>query len=48
MMDASGRANEVVESIRGLFKTSAHQMTPIEINRLVRQVRLKTTCMFRE
>jgi C4-dicarboxylate-specific signal transduction histidine kinase len=38
MMDASGRANEVVESIRGLFKTSAHQMTPIEINRLVRQV----------
>ena len=38
MMDASGRANEVVDSIRGLFKTTAHQMAPIEINRLVRQV----------
>ena len=38
MMEASGRANEVVDSIRGLFKTTAHQMTPIEINRLVRQV----------
>jgi signal transduction histidine kinase len=38
MMEASGRANEVVDSIRGLFKTTAHQMSPIEINRLVRQV----------
>ena len=38
MMEASGRANEVVDSIRGLFKTNALQMTPIEINRLVRQV----------
>ena len=38
MMEASGRANEVVDSIRELFKTTAHQITPIEINRLVRQV----------
>ena len=38
MMEASGRANEVVESTRGLFKTTAHQKTMIEINRLVRQV----------
>jgi signal transduction histidine kinase len=38
MMEASGRANEVVDSIRGLFKTTTLQMTPIEINRLVRQV----------
>jgi C4-dicarboxylate-specific signal transduction histidine kinase len=38
MMEASGRANEVVDSIRGLFKTNALQMTSIEINRLVRQV----------
>ena len=38
MMEASGRANEIVGSIRELFKTTAHQMTPIEINRLVQQV----------
>jgi C4-dicarboxylate-specific signal transduction histidine kinase len=38
MMDASGRANEVVDSTRKLFNTTAHQMTPIEINRLVREV----------
>ncbi|MGA7334048.1 MAG: ATP-binding protein, partial [Pseudolabrys sp.] len=38
MMDASGRANEVVDSARKLFNTTAHQMTPIEINRLVREV----------
>jgi nitrogen-specific signal transduction histidine kinase len=37
-MDASGRANEVVDRTRELFKTTAHKMTPIEINRLVRQV----------
>ena len=37
-MDASGRANEVVDSARKLFNTTAHQMTPIEINRLVREV----------
>ena len=36
VMDASDRANEIVESIRGLFKTTAHQRTMIEINRLVR------------
>ena len=38
MMEASGRANEVVDSTRELFKTTAHQKTMIEINRLVRQV----------
>ena len=38
MMHDSDRANEIVESIRGLFKTTAHQRTMIEINRLVRQV----------
>ncbi|MGB6282917.1 MAG: MASE4 domain-containing protein [Xanthobacteraceae bacterium] len=38
MMGASKRANEIVESVRGLFKTTAQQMTPIEINRLVQQV----------
>jgi signal transduction histidine kinase len=38
MMGASERANEIVESVRGLFKTTAHQMTPIGINRLVQQV----------
>jgi signal transduction histidine kinase len=32
------RANEVVRSIRTLFKTTAHQMPLIEINRLVQQV----------
>ena len=34
----SDRANEIVRSIRTLFKTTAHQMTLIEINRLVQQV----------
>ena len=38
MMEASGRANEVVDSTRELFKTTDHQNTLIEINRLVRQV----------
>ena len=38
VMEASHRANEVVDSTRELFKTAALQMTPIEINRLVRQV----------
>jgi signal transduction histidine kinase len=38
MMESSSRANEVVDHTRGLFKTTAHQMTPIEINRLVQQV----------
>ena len=31
-MEASDRANEVVDSTRELFKATAHQMTPIEIN----------------
>ena len=34
----SDRANEIIRSIRTLFKTTAHQMTLIEINRLVQQV----------
>ena len=34
----SDRANEIVESVRGLFKTTAPQRTKIELNRLVRQV----------
>ena len=38
VMDASARANEVADSTRQLFKATAHQKTPIEINRLVRQV----------
>ena len=38
MADESNHANEIVRSIRKLFKTTAHQMTPIEINRLVQQV----------
>ena len=38
VMEASHRANEVVDSTRQLFKTTAHQKTPIEINRLVQQV----------
>ena len=38
MMEASGRANEMVDSTRELFKTTDHQNTLIEINRLVRQV----------
>jgi nitrogen-specific signal transduction histidine kinase len=38
LMEASGRANEVVDRTRELFKTTDHQNTLIEINRLVRQV----------
>jgi signal transduction histidine kinase len=38
VIEASHRANEVVDSTRELFKATAHQMTPVEINRLVRQV----------
>ena len=38
MMEASDRANEVVDSTRELFKTTAQHRTMIEINRLVRQV----------
>jgi signal transduction histidine kinase len=38
MIEASGRANAVVDSTRELFKTTDHQMTQIEINRLARQV----------
>ena len=34
----SDRANEIVESVRGLFKTTAHHKTMIEINNIVRQV----------
>ena len=34
----SDRANEIVRSIRTLFKTTAHQNTLIEINSLVQQV----------
>ena len=37
-MEASHRANEVVDSIRTLFKTTAHQNTLIDINHLVQQV----------
>ena len=38
MMEASGRANEVVESTRELFKTTAQHRTTTEINRLVQEV----------
>ena len=38
MADESEHANEIVRSIRTLFKTTAHQNTPIDINRLVQQV----------
>ena len=34
----SDRANEIIEGIRGLFKTTAPQRTKIELNRLVGQV----------
>jgi C4-dicarboxylate-specific signal transduction histidine kinase len=34
----SDRANEIVESVRALFKTTAPQRTKIRLNRLVRQV----------
>ncbi len=37
-MQDSTRANEIVESIRRLFKTTARQRTKIVLNRLVRQV----------
>ena len=39
-IEGSNRANEIVESIRGLFKTTAQQKTMIEINPVVRQVLL--------
>ena len=38
MAGESDHANEIVKSIRKLFKTTAHQMTQIEINHLVQQV----------
>ena len=38
MAGESEHANEIVRSIRTLFKTTAHQMTLIEFNRLVQQV----------
>ena len=38
MAGESNHANEIVKSIRKLFKTTAHQMTQIEINHLVQQV----------
>ncbi|SIO51795.1 His Kinase A (phospho-acceptor) domain-containing protein [Bradyrhizobium erythrophlei] len=34
----SNRANEIVVSVRALFKTTARQRTMVEINRLVREV----------
>ena len=38
MAGESEHANEIVRSIRKLFKTSAHQNTPIEINDVVQEV----------
>jgi signal transduction histidine kinase len=38
MAGESEHANEIVRSIRKLFKTAAHQNTPIDINLLVQQV----------
>jgi len=38
MAGESEHANEIVRSIRKLFKTAAHQNTPIDINPLVQQV----------
>jgi signal transduction histidine kinase len=38
MKEASGRANEVVDSTRELFKTTAQKRTMIEIDRLVQEV----------
>jgi signal transduction histidine kinase len=38
MMEANDRANEVANSTRQLFKSADHQMTPIEINGLAREV----------
>ena len=37
-MKDSNRANKIIESVRGLFKTTAPQRTKIELNRLVGQV----------
>ncbi len=37
-MGDSDRANKTIESVRALFKTTAHQSTMIDINHLVRQV----------
>jgi signal transduction histidine kinase len=34
----NSRTNEIVAGIRGLFKTTAHQRTMVEINRLAREV----------
>src|SRR6266481_8178676 len=34
----NSRANEIVAGVRALFKTTAHQRTMVEINRLVREV----------
>jgi C4-dicarboxylate-specific signal transduction histidine kinase len=39
-IEGSNRANEIVESVRGLFKTTAQQKTMIEINHVVQQVLL--------
>jgi C4-dicarboxylate-specific signal transduction histidine kinase len=38
MMEASGRANDVLNSTRELFKTTAQPKSMIELNRLVQQV----------
>ena len=38
MAGESDHANEIVKSIRKLFKTTAHQMAQIEVNHLVQQV----------
>jgi signal transduction histidine kinase len=38
MAGESDHANEIVKSIRKLFKTTTHKMTQIEINHLVQQV----------
>jgi signal transduction histidine kinase len=37
-IDESSRANEIIASIRALFKTTAHQGTLVDMNRLVREV----------
>jgi signal transduction histidine kinase len=39
MARETDRANEIIESIRELFKATPHQTTMIEINRLVQQAR---------
>ena len=38
MAGESDHANEIVKSIRKLFKTTAHQMAQIEVNHLAQQV----------